>query len=375
MSNKIYLDYQATTPVDEKILKKMIPYFSENFGNPHSNNHEFGRNANNAVDEARANVANLINAETNEIVFTSGATESNNLAIKSIAKNYFEKDCQIITVKTEHKCVLESCHELETEGFKVTYLDVNEDGIIKLSDLENLLKKKQALVSIMHANNEIGVLQPIKEIGELCKKYNSIFHSDIAQSISTTAVDVKSLNLHAASISGHKIYGPKGIGALYLSKSIKNILKPLIDGGGQEMGIRSGTLSPALCVGLGESCKDLKKNLMKYHDHFKKLKSIILSKLINSDINFEINGNPNIRIPNNLNIRIKNKEALVLFNKMPHIAMSTGSACSSGTITRSHVLSALKLNSQQIDESFRISFGRETSSNDINELISQLEKY
>ncbi|NDA22488.1 MAG: aminotransferase class V-fold PLP-dependent enzyme, partial [Proteobacteria bacterium] len=174
MSNKIYLDYQATTPVDKRILDKMIPYFSENFGNPHSNNHEFGRSANTAVDEARTNIANLINAETSEVIFTSGATESNNLAIKSIAKNYFEKDCQIITVKTEHKCVLESCHELEQDGFKVTYLDVNGDGIIKISDLENLLKEKQALVSIMHANNEIGVLQPIKEIGELCKKYNSI---------------------------------------------------------------------------------------------------------------------------------------------------------------------------------------------------------
>ena len=171
MSNKIYLDYQATTPVDEKILKKMIPYFSEYFGNPHSNNHEFGRSANNAVDEARANVANLINAETNEIIFTSGATESNNFAIKSIAKDYFEKECQIITAKTEHKCVLESCHELEKEGFQVTYLDVDEDGIIKLSELENLLKEKKALVSIMHANNEIGVLQPIKEIG--CLLYTS----------------------------------------------------------------------------------------------------------------------------------------------------------------------------------------------------------
>jgi len=171
MSNKIYLDYQATTPVDKRILDKMIPYFSENFGNPHSNNHEFGRSANTAVDEARTNIANLINAETSEVIFTSGATESNNLAIKSIAKNYFEKDCQIITVKTEHKCVLESCHELEQDGFKVTYLDVNGDGIIKISDLENLLKEKQALVSIMHANNEIGVLQPIKEIGELCKTH------------------------------------------------------------------------------------------------------------------------------------------------------------------------------------------------------------
>ena len=172
MSKKIYLDYQATTPVDPKILEKMIPYFTENFGNPHSNNHQFGRSAYNAVENARENIANLINSEPSEIIFTSGATESNNLAIKSIARYHLGKYCQIITCKTEHKCVLESCHELETDGFEVTYLDVDEDGLINLEEIENLLKQKKALVSIMHANNEIGVLQPLKEIGELCKKYN-----------------------------------------------------------------------------------------------------------------------------------------------------------------------------------------------------------
>ena len=374
MSNKIYLDYQATTPVDEKILKKMIPYFSENFGNPHSNNHEFGRSANSAVDEARANVANLINAETNEIVFTSGATESNNLAIKSIAKNYFEKDCQIITVKTEHKCVLESCHELEKEGFKVTYLDVNEDGIIKLSDLENLLKEKPALVSIMHANNEIGVLQPIKEIGELCKKYNSIFHSDIAQSIGTQKIDVVEMNIDACSISAHKIYGPKGIGVLYVSNHIKNTLRPLMSGGGQEMNLRSGTLSPALCVGIGEACKDLIENREKYTKHFEEIKSTLVLELNNSNLNYVINGSVEQRIPNNLNISIKGKVAEQLFNFMPHIALSSGSACTSGTIERSHVLSSMKLDSARIDGSFRISAGRNTTKEEIKELIKNLIK-
>ena len=375
MSNKIYLDYQATTPVDEKILKKMLPYFSENFGNPHSNNHEFGRSANSAVDEARANVANLINAETNEIVFTSGATESNNLAIKSIAKNYFEKDCQIITVKTEHKCVLESCHELEKEGFTVTYLDVNEDGIIKLSDLENLLKEKPALVSIMHANNEIGVLQPIKEIGELCKKYNSIFHSDIAQSIGTQKIDVIEMNIDACSVSAHKIYGPKGIGALYISNNIKNTLRPLMSGGGQEMNLRSGTLSPALCVGIGEACKDLIENREKYTKHFEEIKSALLSDLDSSKLDYVINGNVEQRIPNNLNISIKGKVAEQLFNFMPHIALSSGSACTSGTIERSHVLSSMKLDDARIDGSFRISAGRNTTKEEIKELISSLNNY
>ena len=372
MSNKIYLDYQATTPVDEKILKKMIPYFSEYFGNPHSNNHEFGRSANNAVDEARANVANLINAETNEIIFTSGATESNNFAIKSIAKDYFEKECQIITAKTEHKCVLESCHELEKEGFRVTYLDVDEDGIIKLSELENLLKEKKALVSIMHANNEIGVLQPIKEIGELCKKYNSIFHSDIAQSIGTQKIDVVEMNVDACSISAHKIYGPKGIGSLYISNHIKNTLRPLMSGGGQEMNLRSGTLSPALCVGLGEACRDISQNRDKYTKHFEEIKSALLLDLDNSNLDYIINGNIDQRIPNNLNISIKGKVAEQMFNFMPHIALSSGSACTSGTIERSHVLSAMKLDDSRIDGSFRISAGRSTTKEEIKELIISL---
>ena len=372
MTKKIYLDYQATTPVDPEFLKKMMPFFSEQFGNPHSNNHEFGRSANNAVEEARTNIANLINADTNEIIFTSGATESNNLAIKSIAKNYFEKNCQIITAKTEHKCVLESCYELEQEGFKVTYLDVDEDGIIKLSDLENLLKEKKALVSIMHANNEIGVLQPIKEIGELCKKYNSIFHSDIAQSIGTQKIDVIDMNIDACSISAHKIYGPKGIGALYISNNIKNTLRPLMSGGGQEMGLRSGTLSPALCVGIGEACKDISQNREKYVQHFKELKSALLSGLITSKLEFDINGSVEKRIPNNLNIAIRGKIAEQLFNFIPHIALSSGSACTSGTIERSHVLSAMKLGDSRIDRSFRISAGRSTTRDEIKELVKSL---
>jgi cysteine desulfurase len=374
MSKKIYLDYQATTPVDPKILEKMIPYFTENFGNPHSNNHQFGRSANSAVEDAREDVANLINAEPSEIIFTSGATESNNLAIKSIARYHLEKDCQIITCKTEHKCVLESCHELETDGFKVTYLDVDEDGLINLEELENLLKQKKALVSIMHANNEIGVLQPIKEIGELCKKYNSIFHSDVAQSIGTQTIDVSDMNIDALSISAHKIYGPKGIGALFISNSIKNTLRPLMSGGGQEMGLRSGTQSPALCVGLGEACKMIQENIDDFILHYKKLKSCLLTELVNGKFEFNINGSVEKRIPNNLNIAIAGKVSEQLFNFMPHIALSSGSACTSGTIERSHVLSSMKLQDHRIDGSFRISFGRSTTKEELKELVSIIEK-
>ena len=374
MSKKIYLDYQATTPVDPKILEKMIPYFTENFGNPHSINHQFGRSANSAIESARENVANLINAEPSEVIFTSGATESNNLAIKSIARYHLEKDCQIITCKTEHKCVLESCHELDQEGVKVTYLDVDVDGIINLEELENLLKQKKSLVSIMHANNETGVLQPIKEIGKLCKKYNSIFHSDVAQSIGTQKIDVSEMNIDALSISAHKIYGPKGIGALFVSNTIKNTLRPLMSGGGQEMGLRSGTQSPALCVGLGEACKDINENREKYFQHFKDLKSTLLSELITSKLEFDINGSVEKRIPNNLNIAIKGKVAEQLFNFMPHIALSSGSACTSGTIERSHVLSSMKLDDSRIDGSFRISPGRNTTKDEIKTLIKSIQE-
>ena len=374
MSKKIYLDYQATTPVDPKILEKMLPFFSVNFANPHSNNHQDGRSANEVIEEARENVANLINAQSSEIIFTSGATESNNLALKSIAKNYFENKCQIISCKTEHKCVLESCHELDKEGFKVTYLDVDEEGLINIDELENILKKEKSLVSIMMANNETGVIQDVKKIGELCKKYNSIFHSDIAQSIGTQKIDVNEMRIDACSISAHKIYGPKGIGALYVSNNIKNTLRPLMSGGGQEMGLRSGTQSPALCVGLGEACKDLTENREKYDEHFREIKSALLSGLINSKLDYDINGSVEKRIPNNLNISIKGKVAEQLFNFMPHIALSSGSACTSGTIERSHVLSSMKLDDARIDGSFRISAGRNTTKEEIKELIKNLIK-
>jgi len=374
MTKQIYLDYQATTPVDPEVLKKMMPYFSENFGNPHSNNHQYGKSANDAVEDARKAVADLINAEKEEIIFTSGATESNNFAIKSIAKNYFDKNFQVITVNTEHKCVLESCHSLEKEKFEVHYLEVSEDGLINLNELEALLKNKPALVSIMHVNNEIGIIQDLEAIGKLCKKYNAVFHSDVAQSLGCLEVDVKKFNLKALSISAHKIYGPKGVGAVYISNDIKNTLRPLIDGGGQEKMLRSGTLSPALCAGLGEACKDLKKNRSKYFEHYKKLKSYILSELIKSKINFVINGSVEKRSPVNLNICITGKIAEQLFTFFPHIALSTGAACTSGTIERSHVLKSMNLSDERIDGSFRISFGRQTTKDEIAELISFLIK-
>ena len=374
MPKKIYFDYQATTPVSENVLKKMLPYFTKNFGNPHSNNHEFGRVANEAVEDARSIVAKMINAQSNEIIFTSGATESNNFVIKSIAKNFSTKDFQIITCLTEHKCILESCYQMEKEGYKVIYLEVNQEGLLNLEILENYLKEKKSLVSLMSANNEIGVCHDVSKIGELCEKYGAIFHSDIAQSVGTQKIDIESMKINAASLSGHKIYGPKGIGALFVSNSIKNLLRPMISGGGQEMGLRSGTLSPALCVGLGEACNDLIKNRKKYFEHFKKLKSCLLSELIKSKLDFEINGSVEKRIPNNLNISIRGKTAEQLFNFIPQFALSSGSACTSGSIERSHVLSALNLEISKIDESFRISFGRNSTKPEIKKLILSISK-
>ena len=224
----------------------------------------------------------------------------------------------------------------------------------------------------MHANNEIGVLHPIQDIGNLCKKYNSIFHTDVAQSIGTQKIDVEEMNIHALSISAHKIYGPKGVGALFISNSIKNTLRPLISGGGQELNLRSGTLSPALCVGLGEACKEISDNLNDFVLHFKRLKSCLLTELVNAKFEFNINGSVEKRVPNNLNIQIVGKVAEQLFNFIPHIALSSGSACSSGTIERSHVLTAMKLADHRIDGSFRISFGRETTKDEIKEFIKAI---
>ena len=250
----LYLDYQATTPTDERVVEKMLPYFTEKFGNPHSRTHHYGWEAEGAVEEARAQIASLIGASPKEIIFTSGATESNNLALKGVAHFYKDKKNHIITCVTEHKCVLDSCRHLEQEGFEVTYLPVQENGLIDLKLLEDTITENTAIVSIMSVNNEIGVIQPIKEIGALCRANKVFFHTDAAQAVGKIPLDVEDMNIDLMSISGHKIYGPMGIGALYVRRRPRVRLVALITGGGQERGMRSGTLSPPLCVGLGEAC-------------------------------------------------------------------------------------------------------------------------
>lgn len=369
----IYLDYQATTPVASEVLDAMLPYFTKNFGNPHSTQHEIGLYSANAVEKARKQVSRLVNCETDEIIFTSGATESNNFAIKSIAEYYFNDKPQIITARTEHKCVIESCHSLEKKGYEVKYLEVNKDGFINLQELEQLLKTKQSLVSIMHTNNEIGIVQPIEQIALMCDVYDSIFHCDAAQAFSWTSLDVAKNAIHAISISGHKFYAPKGIGALYLNRKIKNVIKPLLDGGGQEQGLRSGTVATPLVVGLGKAAEIAIKHHINYYEHHLRIQQYLLSKLKSEQINFEINGSLKQRSINNLNISIKNLPSSQLIMGQKHIAISSGSACTTGSIEKSHVLTALNLDEERIENAFRISWGRETTEKEIDILVATIQ--
>ena len=267
----IYLDNQATTQIDPRVVETMMPYLTSNFGNPHSRSHSYGWDAEEACEVARKQVADLIGAETKEIIFTSGATEANNLALKGIARFYGEKKKHIITLVTEHKCILDSLRHLEQEGFLVTYLPVMANGIVDLNILEDAITDQTMLVSVMAVNNEIGVIQPLKEIGKICRKHNVFFHSDIAQAFGKIPLDVNDLNIDLASISGHKIYGPKGIGALYLRKKPRVRLSPLFNGGGQERGLRSGTLAPFLVVGLGKAASIAAQEMDKDYQHVKKL--------------------------------------------------------------------------------------------------------
>ena len=367
--NIIYLDYQATTPLRPEVLKAMMPYFKEKYGNPHSNNHSLGKDANLAVEKAKKNIASLINCEPEEIILTSGATESNNFAIKSIAESYGKEKIQIITLNTEHKCVIESCNFLEKRGYLVHYLEVEKNGIVNFSKLEKLIKDKISLVSIMHVNNEIGVIQPVNQIGKLCKKYGGLFHTDAAQTFSCLNIDVKKNNIDALSLSAHKIYGPKGIGALYINAKIKNIVRPLIDGGGQQNGLRSGTIATPLAVGFGEASIQIKTRFKKNFNYYKILSNFFIRELKKNKIKFNINGDLKKRSPVNLNIAFLEVEANQLINFLPETAISTGSACTSGNIEKSHVLTALKIENSIIDSSIRISFGENTKKTDLTKIV------
>ncbi|VEJ21124.1 IscS subfamily cysteine desulfurase [Neisseria animaloris] len=360
----IYLDYAATTPVDKRVAEKMIPYLTETFGNPASNSHSFGWVAEDAVENARLEIAKLINADSKEIVFTSGATESNNLAIKGAAQFYKTKGKHLITVKTEHKAVLDTMRELERQGFEVTYLGVQENGLIDLEELKAAIRPDTILISVMWVNNEIGVIQDIPAIGEICRENKIIFHVDAAQACGKTPVDVEAAKVDLLSMSAHKIYGPKGIGALYVRRKPRVRLEAQIHGGGHERGFRSGTLPTHQIVGMGEAFRLAREELEQDIAHALKLRDIFL-KGIEGIEEVYINGDLEQRVATNLNVSFNFVEGESLIMAVKELAVSSGSACTSASLEPSYVLRALGRNDELAHSSLRITFGRMTTEEEV----------
>lgn len=373
----IYLDYAATTPIDRHVLDKILPYMTEMFGNPASNSHAYGWEAEEAVEEARKNIADLINADSKEIVFTSGATESNNLAIKGAAQFYKTKGKHLITVKTEHKAVLDTMRELERQGFEVTYLNVQENGLLDLEELKSAIRPDTILISVMWVNNEIGVIQNIPEIGKICREHKIIFHVDAAQACGKTPVDVETANVDLLSMSAHKIYGPKGIGALYVRRKPRVRLEAQMHGGGHERGFRSGTLPTHQIVGMGEAFRLAKLELEKDTAHALKLREIFLNGIKDIEEVY-INGDLENRVATNLNVSFNFVEGESLIMAVKELAVSSGSACTSASLEPSYVLRALGRNDELAHSSLRITFGRMTTEEEVKfaaELIkSQIGK-
>ena len=352
----IYLDNHATTSVDPRVLDEMLPYFSEQFGNAASRNHSFGWAADNAVKTARLRAANLLGASPEEIVFTSGATESDNLAIKGVAEAYRGRGNHIITGMTEHKAVLDSCHHLEQSGFRVTYLPVQTNGLIDLASLERRLDDQAILVTIMAANNETGTLQPIAEIGKLCRERGVIFHTDAAQAAGKIPLNVDEQNIDLLSISAHKLYGPKGVGLLYVRRGVQ--LSPIIDGGGHERGMRSGTLNVPGIVGLGRACEISQQEMPRESARTAALRDRLRDKLLGSLDGIAINGSSERRLPGNLNVSFAGIEGEELLTALDGIAVSSGAACTSAHIEPSYVLKALGLSDELAQASLRFGIGR-----------------
>ena len=360
----VYLDYAATTPVDKRVAEKMIPYLTETFGNPASNSHAFGWEAEEAVEKARADIAALINADPKEIIFTSGATESDNLAIKGAANFYKTKGKHLITVKTEHKAVLDTMRELERQGFEVTYLGVQENGLIDLEELKAAIRDDTILISVMWVNNEIGVVQDIPAIGEICRERKIIFHVDAAQACGKVPVNVEAAKVDLLSMSGHKVYGPKGIGALYVRRKPRVRLEAQMHGGGHERGFRSGTLPTHQIVGMGEAFRIAKEELEQDMAHYLKLRDIFL-KGIEGIEEVYINGDLEHRAPNNLNVSFNFVEGESLIMAVKELAVSSGSACTSASLEPSYVLRALGRNDELAHSSLRITFGRMTTEEEV----------
>lgn len=376
MSTKIiYLDNQATTAVDPRVVEKMLPIFTEHYGNAASRNHSLGWAADELVDIAREHIGDLIHADSSEIIFTSGATEANNLAIIGAARQNRQNGNHIITLKTEHKAVLDTCESLEKEGFTITYLDVQKDGIVDLDKLESSIKSETILISIMHGNNEIGVIQPITEIGKLCKSKGILFHVDAAQSAGKFAINVDVMGIDLLSISAHKMYGPKGIGCLYVRRKNPRVqLKAIIFGGGHERGLRSGTLPVPLIVGFGEACRICQESMIEESAKITKFRDRFLNGLNDQLDNISVNGSMVHRLPGNLNITFNSTNGESLIMGLSDIAFSTGSACTSATIAPSYVLKAIGLSDKQAYSSVRFGIGRFNTAEEIDHTIKRISE-
>lgn len=369
----IYLDYSATTPVDPRVAQKMIPWLTEQFGNPASRSHAYGWAAEAAVEEAREQVAALVNADAKEIIWTSGATESNNLAIKGAAHFYQGKGKHIITVKTEHKAVLDTVRELEREGFEATYLDVQENGLIDLDVLKAAIRPDTIVVSVMFVNNEIGVIQPIAEIGEICREKGIVFHVDAAQATGKVDIDLDKLKVDLMSFCAHKTYGPKGIGALYVRRKPRVRLEAQMHGGGHERGLRSGTLATHQIVGMGECFRIAREEMAAENARVKKLRDKLLAGLTDIEATY-VNGDLEHRVPHNLNISFAYVEGESLIMAIKDIAVSSGSACTSASLEPSYVLRALGRNDELAHSSIRFTLGRFTTEEEIDFTIDLLHK-
>ncbi|STO55497.1 cysteine desulfurase [Canicola haemoglobinophilus] len=371
MKLPIYLDYAATCPVDERVAKKMMEFLTIDgtFGNPASRSHKFGWQAEEAVDVARNHIADLLGADSREIVFTSGATEANNLALKGVAHFYQTKGKHIITCKTEHKAILDTCRQLEREGFEVTYLEPKSDGLIDLDELKSVIRDDTILVSIMHVNNEIGVVQDIAKIGEICRERKVLFHTDATQSVGKLPINLSELKVDLLSMSSHKLYGPKGIGALYVCRKPRVRLEAIIHGGGHERGMRSGTLPVHQIVGMGEAYRIAKEEMATEMPRLTALRDRLYNGLKNIEETY-VNGSMEHRLGSNLNISFNYVEGESLMMALRDIAVSSGSACTSASLEPSYVLRALGLNDELAHSSIRFTMGRYTTEEEIDYTIS-----
>ena len=373
LSFPIYLDNNATTPMDPRVLEAMLPYFNSKFGNAASRNHAFGWTAEEAVDYAREQVAKLVNANPKEIIFTSGATEADNLAIKGVYEMYARKGNHIITVNTEHKAVLDSCKHVEKMGGEVTYLSPNEDGLINLADLEAAITPKTILISIMYGNNEIGVLQPIEEISAIARKHNVLFHTDATQAVGKVPVDVIAQNIDLMSFTAHKMYGPKGVGALYVRRKNPRVkVTSQLDGGGHERGMRSGTLNVPGIVGFGKACEIAMNEMAEEAEKLSKMRDRLETELLQIEESY-VNGNTDHRLPHVANISFKHVEGEGLMMGIKDLAVSSGSACTSASLEPSYVLKNLGLDDDLAHSSLRFGLGRYTTDEEIDFAIDHVK--